>query len=109
MASKLLSCIRSALGGTATHQAAQLALDAVRQSIIEGLKEDGEVRIAHFGAFHIKTAAPRRLLLPGSRQEHFLPERKVLRFRSSANLPTPLQNSGQDTQRALHNGLPGRE
>ncbi len=77
---ELLSLIRSALGGTATQSAAELALSAVIRSIQDGLREDGEVKLARFGSFRMKKVKPRRLLIPGTRQVTQLPERRVLRF-----------------------------
>lgn len=72
--------IREALGGTATRYAAELALDAVIRAVREGLREDGEVKLAGFGTFRLVTCAPRRLLLPRTGEEHLLPERTELRF-----------------------------
>ena len=71
----LQELVRQQLGGTATPMAAQLAVDAVLRSICDGLAEDGEVRLAHFGTFKVVQRAPRRLLLPGSQQELLLPQR----------------------------------
>lgn len=72
--------IRAALGGTATRYAAELALNAVIRAIRDGLKEDGEVKLARFGTFRLKRCAPRRLRLPRSGEERTLPERTELRF-----------------------------
>lgn len=77
----LQELVRQQLGGTATPMAAQLAVDAVLRSICDGLAEDGEVRLAHFGTFKVVQRAPRRLLLPGSQQELQLPQRKTVTFR----------------------------
>ncbi|MBR5887047.1 MAG: HU family DNA-binding protein [Akkermansia sp.] len=77
---ELLELIRKSLGGTATQNAAELALNAVTRAIQDGLREDGEVKLARFGSFRLRKAAPRRLLLPGSNKELILPERRVLRF-----------------------------
>ena len=76
----LQELIREALGGTATHSAAELALDSVLRAIQDGLREDGEVKLARFGTFRLRQVAPRRLLLPGSRTPMQLPPRRVLRF-----------------------------
>ena len=81
----LQELVRQQLGGTATPMAAQLALDAVLQAIGQGLARDGEVRLAKFGTFRVSQRAPRRLLLPGSRQSLILPQRQVIQFKSSAN------------------------
>lgn len=78
---ELQELVRQQLGGTATPMAAQLALDAVLRGIRSGLLEDGEVKLAHFGTFLVKTRAPRRLLLPGSQQSLQLPERKAVTFK----------------------------
>lgn len=72
--------IRAALGGTATRYAAELALDAVLRAIREGLKEDGEVKLARFGTFRLVRCAPRRLRLPHNGESLRLPERTELRF-----------------------------
>ena len=81
----LQELVRQQLGGTATPMAAQLALDAVLQAIGQGLARDGEVRLAKFGTFRVSQRAPRRLLLPGSRQSLILPQRQVILFKSSAS------------------------
>lgn len=62
--------------------AARLALRAVAHAIRDGLREDGEVRLANFGTFRLRTCRPRRLLLPGTDRECLLPERRQLRFTS---------------------------
>lgn len=81
----LLQRIQKALGGTATHGAAEVALSAVLRSIRAGLLEDGEVKLAGFGTFRMKQVQARRLLLPGSTQQMLLPPRRVLRFTPSPN------------------------
>ena len=81
----LQELVRQQLGGTATPMAAQLALDAVLQAIGQGLARDGEVKLARFGTFKVSQRAPRRLLLPGSRQSLTLPQRQVIQFKSSAS------------------------
>ena len=81
----LQELVRQQLGGTATPMAAQLALDAVLQAIGQGLARDGEVKLAKFGTFKVRRRAPRRLLLPGSRQRLTLPQRQVILFKSSAS------------------------
>lgn len=77
--------IREALGGTATRHAAELALDAVIRAVREGLREDGEVKLARFGTFRLTECAPRRLLLPRTGEERLLPARRELRFTPAAN------------------------
>lgn len=77
---ELTADIRTALGGTATTMAAELALDAVLRAICDGLAEDGEVKLARFGTFRRKLRRPRRLLLPRSGEEMVLPARTVLTF-----------------------------
>lgn len=72
--------VRQALGGTATQHAADFALQAVIRAIADGLREDGVVKLAKFGTFRLQTQQPRRLLLPGTQQEHILPQRRVVRF-----------------------------
>lgn len=90
---ELLELIREALGGTATHSAADLALSAVIRAIQDGLREDGEVKLARFGSFRLKKVAARRLLLPGSERSMVLPARKVLRF-VPPSTPRPAKKQG---------------
>lgn len=77
---ELLELIRQALGGTATQGAAELALQAVTRAVQDGLREDGEVKLARFGTFRMRRVAARKLLLPGCGTPMQLPEREVLRF-----------------------------
>lgn len=78
----LQELVRQQLGGTATPMAAELALNAVLHSIKEGLLQDGSVKLAHFGTFHIQQRAARRLLLPGSKKEMMLKPRHTVSFNS---------------------------
>lgn len=78
---ELQELVRLNLGGTATQRAAQLALDAVLRAIHDGIVEDGEVKLAHFGSFTLRTRARRKLLLPGSNIEMQLPVRRVVTFK----------------------------
>lgn len=84
---ELLQMVREALGGTATQSAAELALEAVVRAIRDGLREDGEVRLAKFGTFRMKECRPRRLRNPRTGEEMQLPARRELRF-------TPSQHGG---------------
>ena len=77
---RLLENIRRALGGTATQNAAELALSAVTQAIRDGMREDEVVKLAKFGTFRLKQVRARRLLLPHNGQSLTLPPRKVMRF-----------------------------
>lgn len=89
----LLEQVQQALGGTATHGAAEVALSAVLRAIRAGLLEDGEVKLAGFGSFRMKKVGARRILLPGSGREMLLPERRVLRF-----VPSPRVKNAQFSQ-----------
>lgn len=79
----LEEAVRAALGGTATHMAAELAVEAVLRGIADGLREDGEVKLARFGTFRLKVRQPRRLTLPRNGAEHLLPKRTVLCFKAA--------------------------
>lgn len=79
----LEEAVRAALGGTATHMAAELAVEAVLRGIADGVREDGTVRLARFGTFQLKQRRPRRLTLPRSGAEHVLPARTVLCFKAA--------------------------
>jgi len=93
----IIALIQASLGGTATQGAAQLALQAVTKALCDGLREDGEVKLAKFGTFKTKTVASRRLLLPGSGKEMILPARTALRFSPS---PHCKSHGGPNTPRA---------
>lgn len=80
---ELLQMVRNALGGTATQSAAELALEAVVRAIRDGLSEDGEVRLAKFGTFRMRTCRPRRLKNPRTGEVMLVPERQELRFSPS--------------------------
>lgn len=91
--SDFLEVVRKALGGTATQHAAELALSAVTRAIRDGLREDGEVRLAKFGTWRLQKQQPRKLRLPRNQEEMTLPERTVIRFTPS---PTPkTANNGE--------------
>lgn len=75
--------VREALGGTATPQAAALALDAVLKSIQEGLVEDGQVRLAGFGQFKLKTLGARRMPSPHSPEITLIPAHKKISFKAA--------------------------
>ncbi len=81
--------VRKALGGTATPGAAELALATVTTAITEGLREDGEVKLAGFGSFRLRERAPRRLLLPGSATPMQLPRRVAICFTPSPATTLP--------------------
>lgn len=89
---ELQESVRQALGGTATAMAAELAIDAVVRAISDGLKEDGCVRLAHFGTFEQSRKQPRRLTLPHNGKPLTLPERTVIRFRPAPS--TVVKNPG---------------
>lgn len=85
----LQESVRKALGGTATPMAAELATEAVVRAIADGLREDGVVRLAHFGTFELSRKQPRHLTLPHNGESLILPERTVIRFRPSPALSSP--------------------
>lgn len=93
---RLVESVRLRLGGTATPMAARLALQAVARAIRDGLQEDSEVRLAHFGTFRIKSCRSRRLLLPGTDRELVLPERRQLRFTPSPSVAVDVRQAASD-------------
>lgn len=93
---QLTESVRLRLGGTATPMAARLALQAVARAIRDGLQEDSEVRLAHFGTFRLKKCRSRRLLLPGSDRELVLPERCQLRFTPSPSVAGDVRQAASD-------------
>lgn len=80
--------VQKALGGSATPAAAQDAIQCVLAAIRSGLLADGEVKIARFGTFRLKTVGERSLLLPGTQRKIRLPQRRVMRFHASPCLAT---------------------
>lgn len=91
---QLLENIRIALGGTATTQAARLALDSFTRAVRDGLLNEGNVRIAKFGVFRLVRRRPRRLVLPRSGESITLPLRNVVTFDPSPCtrlLPLPIE------------------
>ncbi len=80
--------VRRALGGTATAGAAELALDAVLRSIQEGLRREGEVKIAGFGSFRVHESAGRMVKHPKTGELCAVLAQRVVKFR-----PSPQQQS----------------
>lgn len=78
----LQELVRQQLGGTATPMAAQLALEAVLRGIRQGLREDGEVKLVHFGTFKTRRKAARNIKLPQSERTIQLPEHITVSFKS---------------------------
>jgi DNA-binding protein HU-beta len=56
---ELTKAVREALGEGASKQAAENAIAAVLNAIVEGVKEDGSVQIAGFGTFKLRHRAAR--------------------------------------------------
>ncbi len=97
--SSLSERVRLLLGGTATPQAAELAIAAVTRAMAEGLREDGEVRLANFGVLRRRKRAARRLLLPRTGEPALLPEREEIGFTPSpaTTLPAEQAEAGDAT------------
>ncbi len=56
---ELIEAIQAALGKDATKRSADEALDAVLNSIAQGVKNDKKVQIIGFGTFEVKNRAAR--------------------------------------------------
>lgn len=103
----LLAEIQGALGGTATRGAAEMALGAVLRAVRAGLLEDGEVKLAGFGSFRMRQAAPRRVLLPGGEDSMILPRREVVRFTPAPQVAMSHKYASRTQKRLSSSGQMG--
>ncbi len=62
------------------------ALDAILESIPEGLQEDGEVVLVGFGKFLVKERAARDGINPATKETIHIPAKKVPDFKVGSKL-----------------------
>lgn len=70
----------------ATQKDAAVYVDAVIESIKDGMIEDGKVQIVGFGTFEVKERAEREGRNPATNQPMLIPATKVLKFKTGAKL-----------------------
>ncbi len=90
---QIIDEVREALGGTATAGAAEFALTAVVAAIREGLRRDGEVKLAGFGSFRVHEQAERVVRHPQTGELCAVAAQRVVKFR-----PSPRQQSWHHTR-----------
>ena len=70
----------------ATQKDAAVYVDAVIESIKDGMIKDGKVKIVGFGTFEVKERAEREGRNPATNQPMLIPATKVLKFKTGAKL-----------------------
>lgn len=76
---ELIQLVASKLGGTKT--SAKKAVDAVFESVKEGISQEGNVIITGFGKFEKKTKKARIGRNPATGESIQIPEKQVLTFK----------------------------
>ena len=69
-----------------TQKDAAVYVDAVIESIKDGMIEDGKVQIVGFGTFEVKERAEREGRNPATNQPMLIPATKVLKFKDGTKL-----------------------
>lgn len=69
-----------------TQKDAAVYVDAVIESIKDGMIEDGKVQIVGFGTFEVKERAEREGRNPATNQPMLIPATKVLKFKAGKAL-----------------------
>ena len=69
-----------------TQKDAAVYVDAVIESIKDGMIEDGKVQIVGFGTFEVKERAEREGRNPATNQPMLIPATRVLKFKVGAKL-----------------------
>lgn len=70
----------------ATQKDAAVYVDAVIESIKDGMIEDGKVQVVGFGTFEVKERAEREGRNPATNQPMLIPATKVLKFKAGKAL-----------------------
>ena len=70
----------------ATQKDAAVYVDAVIESIKDGMIEDGKVQLVGFGTFEVKERAEREGHNPATGESMGIPATKVPKFKAGANL-----------------------
>lgn len=69
-----------------TQKDAAVYVDAVIESIKDGMIKDGKVQIVGFGTFEVKERAEREGRNPATNQPMLIPATKVLKFKAGTKL-----------------------
>ena len=69
-----------------TQKDAAVYVDAVIESIKDGIIEDGKVQIVGFGTFEVKERAEREGRNPATNQPMLIPATKVLKFKAGTKI-----------------------
>lgn len=80
----IVEALQATLGGTKVQ--AEHAMETVIDSIIKGLKAEGEVSIAGLGIFSVNTRAARTARNPRTGESLTVPAMKVPKFRAAKAL-----------------------
>ncbi len=83
---QLIEKIQGKLGEDTTKKHAEEALNAVLESIKDGVQEDGKVQIIGFGTFATKTREARKGRNPKTGQEITIPASTTVAFKASSSL-----------------------
>ena len=83
---ELTDAVQSQLGEMATKKQAAEAINAVLNSIAEGLKTAGKVQLVGFGTFSSKVRAARKGRNPRTGEAITIPEATVISFKASKDI-----------------------
>lgn len=71
----------------------QIILDEVFNEIVSGLNQEKKITFSGFGVFEIKTKKSYEARNPNTNMKIFVPEKKIISFRSSKNLNKRIENN----------------
>lgn len=83
---ELIEAVQQELGADCTKTHAEKAVNAVLDTIGEGLTETGSVQLIGFGTFTVKDRAERTGLNPQTKQPIIIPATKAVSFKPGAKL-----------------------
>lgn len=67
-------------------------VDALFDAITDSLEEGDKIQIADFGAFEVKERAARRVIMPDTKAEIYIPKRMMPVFRPYSHLKEVVNN-----------------
>lgn len=77
-----------------TKKDSKVAVDAVLESILEGLVADGKVALTNFGGFEVTKRAARKGRNPQTGEELDIPAKLVPKFKASKNMKERVDEDG---------------
>jgi len=83
---ELIDEVQKRLGDGISKAAAERAVDAVLESVGQGLKRDREVQLVGFGAFAVAVRAARRGFNPFTKRPMKIRAMKTIRFKAGLDL-----------------------